>query len=98
MIAPRLRPFWGVFEGVLNMKKIVTFAMVAGGALALAACGGKTEEAPVAEATAEPEMMAPAAEATDEAAAAAEGLDPTGNPIGPAADAPAAGEEAPAAE
>ena len=97
MIAPLLRPIRGAFEGVLNMKKIVTFAMVAGGALALAACGGKAEEAPAAEATADTEMMAPA---TDETAAVTEELDPTGNPIGPAqsADAPAAAEEAPAAE
>jgi PBP1b-binding outer membrane lipoprotein LpoB len=73
------------------MKKIVTFAVLAGGALVLAACGGKTEEAPAAEPTAaEPEMMAPAAdaspvaEATDAAEAAADGMDPTNNPIGPA--------------
>lgn len=75
------------------MKKIVTFAGLAGAALALSACGGKTEEAPVAEPTAE-EMMAPvetpAAEATDEAAMAAEGQDGTGNPIGPGAAAPEA--------
>ena len=70
------------------MKKIVTFAMVAGGALALAACGGKTEEAPAAEPTAaEPEMMAPAADATpaaDETGAVVDEMDPTNNPIGPA--------------
>lgn len=85
------------------MKKIMTVAVLAGGALALAACGAKKEEAPV-EAT-ETEMMAPAEEtpaATDDAAAAADDLDPTGNPIGPGAEAPAAGaaptEEAPAAE
>ena len=82
------------------MKKLVTFAVVAGAALALSACGGKTEEAPAAEPTAE-EMMAPAetpmAEATDamvdEAAAAAEGQDPTGNPIGPGKAAPEADAE-----
>jgi hypothetical protein len=78
------------------MKKLVTFAVVAGAALALSACGGKTEEAPVAEPTAE-EMMAPAetpmAEATDEAAMAAEGQDPTGNPIGPGKAAPEADAE-----
>lgn len=72
------------------MKKILTFAMVAGGALALAACGGKTEEAPAAEPSAEPEIMAPAADATaaaeapDAAETAAADLDPTNNPIGPA--------------
>lgn len=73
------------------MKKIVTFAAAAGAALVLSACGGKTEEAPVAEPTAE-EMMTseetPVAEATDamadEAAMAAEGQDGTSNPIGPA--------------
>ena len=78
------------------MKKLVTFAVVAGAALALSACGGKTEEAPAAEPTAE-EMMAPAetpmAEATDEAAMAAEGQDPTGNPIGPGKAAPEADAE-----
>jgi len=74
------------------MKKIATFAVLAGGALVLAACGGKTEEAPAAEPTAT-EMMAPADEAPmADATAATEELDPTGNPIGPdeAADAPAA--------
>lgn len=71
------------------MKKIVTVAVVAAGALALSACGAKEEEAP-AEA-AETEMM-PAAEeapvteeeapaATDDAAANAEGVDENGNPI-----------------
>jgi len=79
------------------MKKIVTFAGLAGAALVLSACGGKTEEAPAAEPTAE-EMMAPAdeapmAEATDEAAMAAEGQDGTANPIGPAAAAPEAEEQ-----
>lgn len=81
------------------MKKIVTFAVVASGALALAACGAKKEEA-AAEPTAAPEMMMPEGEtpapvetpAADEAAAAAEGLDPTSNPIGPGAQAPAADE------
>lgn len=79
------------------MKKIVTFAVVAGAALALSACGGKTEEAPAAEPTAEEMMMpaeeTPAAEATDEAAAAAEGQEPTGNPIGPDVAAPEAASE-----
>lgn len=68
------------------MKKILIFAAAVSGALALTACGSKTEEAPME--PAETEMMAPAeeptAESTDEAAAA-EGLDPTGNPIRPAA-------------
>lgn len=59
------------------MKKIVTFAALAGGALVLAACGGEAGEAPAAEPTAT-EMMAPA-----DATPAAEELDPTGNPIGP---------------
>lgn len=86
------------------MKRIITFAVVAGSALALTACGAKKEEA--AAEPVETEMMAPdeaTAEATDEAAAAADGLDPTGNPIGPgrqppAADAMAAEAEAPPAE
>lgn len=78
------------------MKKIVTFAALAGAALALSACGAKTEEAPAAEPTAE-EMMAPAdatpaADATDEAVMAAEGQDGTGNPIGPDSAAPQAAE------
>jgi hypothetical protein len=87
------------------MRKIVTVAVLAGASLALVACDAKKE----AEAPAEPaetEMMAPEGDAD----AAAEGLDPTGNPIGPApADAaPATGnpigpagsaeEAAPAAE
>jgi hypothetical protein len=76
------------------MKKIVTFAAVAAGALALSACGGKTEEAPAAEPTAETEAMAPAEETP--AAEATDSLDPTGNPIPPAAAAGA--EAAPAAE
>jgi len=88
------------------MKKIVTFALVAGGALALAACGAKKEEAPAETVVAEPmvaETIAPVEPtdaATDAAAMAAEELDPTGNPIKPrgnAADAPAAG-AAPTAE
>ena len=90
------------------MRKIVTVAVLAGAALALSACGGQKEEEAPAE-PAETEMMAPEGEAAD-AEAAAEGLDPTGNPIGPApADAaPATGnpigpagsaeEAAPAAE
>lgn len=83
----------GVHEGDTTMKKIVTFAMVAGCALALTACG-KKEEAPAPEATpTAEEMMAPAATDTP---AAEETLDPTGNPIRPAA-AGAAGAETPAA-
>jgi hypothetical protein len=86
------------------MKKIVTFAALASGALALAACGAKKEEAPAD--PVEAEMMMPEGETpapVDEAAAAAEDVDPTGNPIGPLTSAPAAGEtpaeaEAPAAE
>lgn len=86
------------------MKKFSTFAVLAGSALAVAACSGETAKAPeepvATEAAATEEMPA---EATDEAAAAAEGLDPTGNPIRPAtqateADAMAAEAEAPAAE
>lgn len=76
------------------MKTILTFAALAGGALVLAACEAKTEEAPAAEPTAA-EMMAPA----EETPAAEDALDPTGNPIGP--DAPAAEAataDAPAAE
>lgn len=76
------------------MKTILTFASLAGGALILAACGGKAEEAPAAEPTAA-EMMAPVEETP-----AVEELDPTGNPIGPddmVEEAPAAA-EAPAAE
>ncbi|WP_066531410.1 hypothetical protein [Erythrobacter sp. CCH5-A1] len=77
------------------MKKIMTFAVAAGAALALSACGGQKEEAPAAEPTAEEMMMpevteTPAAEATDEAAAAAEGQEGTGNPIGPGKSAPGA--------
>lgn len=76
------------------MKSIVRFAVVSGAALALAACGGKTEETPAAEPTAaEPEMMAPAA-----TPAAEEELDPTGNPIGMGAPAATTAEATPAAE
>ncbi len=83
------------------MKKFTTFAVLAGSAIALAACSGETAKAPEAPATAE---AAPAEEApVDEAAAAAEGLDPTGNPIRPAtqaaeADAMTAETEAPSAQ
>lgn len=87
-------------KGVTRMKKIMTFAVLAGGALALAACSGETAKAPAEPAATE--AAAPVEEApVDEAAAAAEGLDPTGNPINPAAAAPAAEAaegEAPAAE
>ena len=77
------------------MKKTMTFAILAGSALALAACSGETAKAPEEAAIAE---ETPAA--TSETAAADEELDPTGNPISignePAADWMAA--EAPAAE
>lgn len=78
------------------MRKIATLIVVAGGALALAACGAKTEDAP-AEPAAEEMMMpegetpAPAEDAmaaetpAADATAAEEELDPTGNPIGPSA-------------
>lgn len=89
MIALCARPMGGAYEGDTAMKKIVTFAMVAGCALALTACGAKKEEAPAADATADTEMMAPATDAP----AAEETLDPTSNPIRPAANA----EEAPMA-
>jgi len=85
------------------MKKIVNFGFVAATALTLAACGGTTEEAPAAEATAEATEAAPDAMASEDAAAleaaatAAEGTDTNSNPVGPnAAEAPAAGEAAPA--
>jgi PBP1b-binding outer membrane lipoprotein LpoB len=81
--------------GVFSMKKIVTFAAVAVGALALTACGSKTEEAPAE--PAETEMMAPAEAPVDPAAAAAEGVDPTSNPIRPAQSVDSA-EMAPVAE
>ncbi len=75
------------------MKKIVTFAVVAGAALSLAACGGKTEEAPAAEETATTEMAPEAEEPmAAETPAGDEALDPTSNPIPPAAE----GEAAPA--
>lgn len=62
------------------MKTIVTFAVAAGSALALAACGGKTAEAPAPEPTAaEPEMMAPMATPS---IGTEDEVDPTGNPIG----------------
>ncbi len=82
------------------MKKIVTFGFVAATALTLAACGGKTEEAPAAEPTAEATEAAPDAMASEdaaaleEAAAAAEGTDTNSNPVPPAA----AGAEAAPAE
>lgn len=67
------------------MKTIVTFAVATGCALALAACGGKTSDAPAAEPTAaEPELMAPMATPS---AGTEEEVDPTGNPIGPGAPA-----------
>lgn len=91
MIAPKPRPMGGAQEGLDTMKKIVTFAAVAGSALLLAACGGKTEEAPAAEPVAEEtvDAMAPAEEtpaAETPAVAAEEDVDPTNNPIPPAAE------------
>lgn len=79
------------------MKKILTCAALAAGALALTACGEKKEEeAPAAEPTAA-ETMAPetpmAGETpVDPAEAAAAGNTPTNNPVPPAA-----GEAAPPA-
>lgn len=64
----------------LRMKKIALFAAVAAGSLALAACGEKKEEAPVAEETA-----AAASDAGSDAAAA---------DAGAATDAAAASSEA----
>lgn len=69
----------GAKKGVNTMKKIVTFAALAAGALALAACGAKKEEeaaAPMAEETVAAEET-PIAVPTDP-------VDETGNPIGPA--------------
>lgn len=82
----------------MDMKKTVTFGVLAATALTLAACKGETAEAPAAEPTAEATEAAPAEDAMlDEAAAAAEGTDTNSNPVPPAAgDAPA--EAAPAAE
>lgn len=77
------------------MNKIVTYAVIGCGALALVACGPKEEEAATEAAAPEvmmPEGETPAAEETpavaetpavDEAAAAAADQDPTNNPIGP---------------
>lgn len=74
------------------MQKIQTLALLSACALALSACN--KAEAP-AEAPAAADAMAPMAESntTDamagadaNAAAAAEGLDGTGNPIGPKAE------------
>ncbi len=85
------------------MKKLVTFAMAAGAALVLTACGA-TEEAAPAEETAT-EEMAPAddAAATEADAAAMSGNPVGGNPVGPSTpEAPAEGDamagEAPPAE
>jgi hypothetical protein len=86
--------------GVISMKKILTFAVVAGGALALAACSGETAKAP--EEPAATEAAAPVAEAPAAVEATAEEeLDPTGNPIGmdkPANATDSMAAEAPAAE
>lgn len=79
-------PMGGITRGK-SMKKFVTFAAAAGTALALSACDPKTQEAP-----------APAAEAeVDPAAAAAEGVDETSNPIRPA-EAAGGDDAAPVAE
>lgn len=84
------------------MKKIVTFGVFAAAALTLTACGGKKEEAPAAEPTAEATEAAPDAMATDDAAAleaaagAAEGTDTNSNPVPPAAEGADAAEAAPA--
>ncbi len=86
MIPPSPRPMGGVHEGESTMKKIVTFAMAAGCALALTACGAKKEEAPAADTAADTEMMMPTPAPTD-MPAAEETLDPTGNPIRPGASA-----------
>lgn len=92
MIATCLRPMAGANQGVNIMKRIVTFAAVAGGALLLAACDKAEEAAPAAEPTAE--VMAPVEEtpAVDAAEAAADDLDPTNNPIPPSAGAETAAE------
>jgi hypothetical protein len=86
--------------GVPIMKKIITIAAMACGAMALTACSGETAKAPEEPAAAE--AAAPAEEAPAAAAATAEEeLDPTGNPIGmdkPAEPADAMAAEAPAAE
>lgn len=67
-------------KGGITMKTIVTFAVAAGCALALAACGDKTSDAPAAEPTAaEPELMAPVATPS---VSAQDDLEPTANPIG----------------
>lgn len=78
------------------MKKIITVAAITGAALTLAACGGETPEVPAEEPAAEATEAAPAedgamteddAAALDAAAAAAEGTETNGNPVGPAAPA-----------
>ncbi len=73
------------------MKKLMTFAMAAGAALALTACGPKEEAAPAEEpaatetAPADDAMSAEDAAALDGATTSAEGTDPNNNPVGPAA-------------
>lgn len=85
----------GATLGVISMKKTMTFAILAGSALALAACSGETAKAPE-----EAVMAEETPAATSDAAGTDEELDPTGNPIGP--DAPMAADsmaaEPPAAE
>lgn len=78
------------------MKRMMTATIVAAAALALTACGANEAEAPAEPAATE--EMAPEADPAD---AAADGLDPTGNPIGmdaPADGAAPAAAEAPAVE
>lgn len=66
------------------MKKMITSTMVAGAALALVACGPDKAEAPVETTTTEEVTPAPEATEVDPAVEAA--VDPTGNPISPAAE------------
>lgn len=77
------------------MKKIVTFGVIAGAALTLAACQGEapaeeapaeeTEAAPVEDLGGEGGMTDEDAAALDAAAAAAEGTETNTNPILPSA-------------
>lgn len=83
------------------MKKLVTFAMAAGVALVLTACGAKEEAAPAEETATE--EMAPADDAATTEADAMDGNPIGGNPVGPSTpEAPAEGDamagEAPPAE
>lgn len=86
------------------MKKTLTFGALAATALTLAACSGNSapepEAEPAATETAPAAEAAPADDAALQAATdGADGTDQNNNPVGPAAaDAPADGEAAPAAE